>query len=1019
MVVTGPQGYLKSLTTSEMLSGLHPGTYAITATEIALDGDRFTPSPGTQSIGVVSGSVPATASVSYQLVTGRLSVTITGLPSGVDAAVDVTGPGGYAHRVIASETLTGLAPGLYSVQAPAQVVHGDRYEVQTASQEAPVAPMQGSAAVIAVQYAIASGSLSLVVEGLPPGVAASVAVTGPQGFHADLTGSESIGGLPPGTYAITAGIVSAGGNVYLPSLTDQSVVVVPSLVPVVRTVSYTLATGSLGVGIAGLPASIPANVTISGPGGFLQHVTATENLSGLVPGLYAVSASSVSGSGTTYNPVPVTQNVSVPSGSSASAGVTYASVTGTLQLSMSGLPTGVAGNLTITGPGGFSQHFTATATLTGLLPGTYTIAAAAVTSGGATYQPAPAGQTVNVSGGSTAGAAVVYAVSTGRLTLTIGGLPAVPANVTVTGPGGFSQLLPASQSLTGLAPGAYTISAVAVVGGATVYTPAPPVQSAAVVAGATASASVTYTASLLTTLNLTIGAVYLTQATQRPDGSVPLVAGREAFLRVFGLANQANSAQPQVRVRLYHGTSLVQTYTIAAPAPSVPTAMNEGSLASSWNVLVPGALVQTNLKVLADIDPTSVTAEITPTDNQFPASGVPGVVDVRTLPVYQVRMIPVLQQVNGLQGNVTAGNVTSFLPDLLQELPVGFFNADVRAPYTTTAPVLQSDNANGAWGTILSEVLALRAGDVSTRYYYGVVRANYGSGVAGIGYVGGSARTALGWDYLPSGSGVMAHETGHNMSRQHAPCGGVAGPDPSYPYAGGKIGMWGLDVSTLTPKSPATYADLMGYCSPSWVSDYNWAAMVAYRQGGPNNTPAAEPTGSGLLVWGRITDTGVVLEPAFRVASAAGRAPSPGPNRLELLAADGSVLRSVAFEADEVADLPSGTERHFAFVVPLDQLLERDLAGLRLRAGSLAAARLAALASADPQPTMVRANAQQVDLRWDARQYPMVMVRDADTGDILSFARSGSARLWARGSNFILSFSDGVKSVTRPARILK
>jgi len=372
----------------------------------------------------------------------------------------------------------------------------------------------------------------------------------------------------------------------------------------------------------------------------------------------------------------------------------------------------------------------------------------------------------------------------------------------------------------------------------------------------------------------------------------------------------------------------------------------------------------------------------------------------------------VLQQVNGLQGNVSDANKESFLGDLKLLLPVGAYDADVRAAYTTTAPVLQSNNANGAWGTILSEVLALRSTDGNSRYYYGVVKPSYGSGVAGMGYVGGSARTAIGWDYLPSGKGVLAHELGHNLNRLHAPCGGVSAPDPGYPYTGGMIGMWGLDVSTLTLKNPATYVDLMGYCSPAWISEYNWSEMIAYRQGGPDNAPSSGGAGAGLLVWGRITGAGVVLEPAFRVA-AAGRAPSPGGHRLELLASDGSLLRATAFGADDVADLPGGAEQHFAFVVPLDAALERDLAGVRVHAAGRAASRLATVATADPSPDLTRPNARQVDVRWDAVRYPMVVVRDAASGEIISFARGGAARLWTRGTNFELHFSDGVKSVVR------
>jgi hypothetical protein len=147
-----------------------------------------------------------------------------------------------------------------------------------------------------------------------------------------------------------------------------------------------------------------------------------------------------------------------------------------------------------------------------------------------------------------------------------------------------------------------------------------------------------------------------------------------------------------------------------------------------------------------------------------------------------------------------------------------------------------SDNANGAWGTILSEVLALRSGDASARYYYGVVRTGYSSGIAGMATWAAARTPAIGWDRLPSASGVMAHEVGHNLGRSHAPCGGAGGPDASYPHPGGSIGVWGLDVAALLLKNPATHYDLMGYCDPDWVSDFNWSAMVAFREGGPDNS---------------------------------------------------------------------------------------------------------------------------------------------------------------------------------------
>lgn len=865
---------------------------------------------------------------------------------------------------------------------------------------------------------VPTGSLVVGIDGLPSGVPATVAVTGGQGYQKNLTSGQTLSGLIPGSYAVSASEVVNSGDRYTPNPASQSVAVTSSGAPVSAGVAYVLATGRLGVTISGLPAGAEPAVLVSGPGGYVSLLSASAILAGLTPGTYTVHSPSLVVNGIQYGaPLPQQQVAVAAVAGAAQVAVSYSVSTGALQVVVAGLPGGGDAAITVTGPGGFSQSLSSSQTLDGLVPGSYAVRGFNVSSGGTTYTPVPAIQNVAVGIGASPLATVTYSSSVGSLNLTVAGLPeGVPANVTVTGPAGFSQPLTGSLTLSGLNPGSYTIAAVAVSSGGTTYIPTPLSQSAQVSAGGSTTASVSYAAGTGgASLNLTINGVYLTQATQRYDGSVPLVAGRTAYLRAFALANQSNSVQAPVRVRLYHGPTLVQTYTITAPTAGVPTTVNEATLTSSWNVLVPGSLVQPNLRVLADVDPSLATAESNESDNQFPVSGAPGNVDVRALPTFSLRFVPVLQQVNGLSGNVTAANQESFLGDLKLMLPVAAYDTDVRAPYTTTAPALQNDNANGAWGVVLSEVLALKASDGSSRYYYGVVKTSYGSGVAGMGYVGGSARTALGWDHLPSGNGIMAHELGHNLGRPHAPCGGANGQDPGFPYAGGKIGMWGLDLNTLALKSPFVYADLMGYCSPSWVSDYSWSAMVAYRQGGPNNVPPAGDGAPGLLVWGRITDAGVVLEPAFRVPVS--RAPSPGANRLELLGADGSLLGTVAFGADTVADLPSGVEGHFAFVIPLDAALERGLAGVRVRAAGRTASRLASALSTDPAPVLTRPNARQVEIRWNAARFPMVMVRDAATGQVLSFARGGAARLWTDGATFDLQFSDGVNSVVRQRQI--
>jgi len=52
-----------------------------------------------------------------------------------------------------------------------------------------------------------------------------------------------------------------------------------------------------------------------------------------------------------------------------------------------------------------------------------------------------------------------------------------------------------------------------------------------------------------------------------------------------------------------------------------------------------------------------------------------------------------------------------------------------------------------------------------------------------------------------------------------------------------------------------------------------------------------------------------------------------------------------------------------------------------------------------------------VRLTWNAAAYPMALVRDVATGDILSFARRGSAVLGGAGGRTLdITWSDGVRS---------
>ena len=75
---------------------------------------------------------------------------------------------------------------------------------------------------------------------------------------------------------------------------------------------------------------------------------------------------------------------------------------------------------------------------------------------------------------------------------------------------------------------------------------------------------------------------YLVQAVQSREFPVPLVAGREALLRVFVTAGQNNSERlPPMRASFYRNGAVVHVVETPGQPGPIPTTVDEGSLAKS------------------------------------------------------------------------------------------------------------------------------------------------------------------------------------------------------------------------------------------------------------------------------------------------------------------------------------------------------------------------------------------------------------------------------------------------------
>jgi hypothetical protein len=699
-----------------------------------------------------------------------------------------------------------------------------------------------------------------------------------------------------------------------------------------------------------------------------------------------------------------------------------------LRLAVMGLPSGAGAAITVSGPGGYSRSTSSSQTFTQLTPGSYTVAATSVTFSSSTYDPSPTTQNIVVGAGQ-ADATVLYAQSSGNLTVSISGLgTASTAAVTVSGPG-YSQAVARTTTLRGLDPGVYSITARDTVAtGGTPHIASPASQTVTVYASTTPSASVYYTPPPAGgIINLRIAGMYLTQSAQTFAGTVPLVANRAGYLRVFVVADRLNAEAPAVKVRFFHGLLPVDSATIIAPAVGVPTVVDESSLSYSWNVSVPASLVQPTLNIQAVVDPAGTVLETDESDNVYP-TGTPPALDVRAVPPVDLVFVPVVQR--GLpssraRGNVSESNKAQFL-DMAQRMhPVASFNAVVHADLiTNTADTLQSQNANNAWTKILTELDVLRIAEhSSSSYYYGVARVSYSSGVAGVAYVSTTTmggRSALGWDKLPSGSVVAAHELGHNWGRNHAPCGGPQQVDLQYPYSNGTTGTYGLDLASQTLQQP-DLGDVMGYCDPKWIGDYTYRGVLNYLLA-PSSpivtgsaSSAVQPC---LIVWGHIQDGELVLEPAFQAHTRPSLPPRPGPYTLTGTAADGATMFSVSFTPNEIADAGPG-QRNFAFAVPLSSSRAERLSSIRVSGGGRSATR-STLASGAPVAAGIalrRTGAGSVTLRWNDQSLPLVVARDPDNGQILSLARGGEVQLSTRKGQVDLVLSDGVRSRVQRMRV--
>ena len=335
-------------------------------------------------------------------------------------------------------------------------------------------------------------------------------------------------------------------------------------------------------------------------------------------------------------------------------------------------------------------------------------------------------------------------------------------------------------------------------------------------------------------------AEHLDAANVMPDNSMPLIGGKTTGLR-FYVDHDASAGLPLARLTgeltVRSGGASITIAPLATILPRRASEIERSQAAHTLNFAIPAAWCRAQVEI---------ACQTFDERNPGPRSAVfrrtLSFIDVNPLRVYGVGVHYTGAGLNlaapGQADLLTTFDYTRSVWPTGDVLASGFTTLDFGDDLSGVA----ADGCGSGFNALLDQLRDIK-GDTDDLVYGLLPAGTPLTGVGGCG--GGGAGTGM------VGDGVTAaHEAGHAVGRQHAPCDDTTrcdsprNTDGDYPRYGNfksdSIGEFGFDPLTNRVFDPAVASDFMGYSGNDWISPHTYRHLL-------NKGDPVAPSGSTRL----------------------------------------------------------------------------------------------------------------------------------------------------------------------------